>query len=100
MSELEDAMALLAYMGGKRKSKKQEPTIPIEISHLLNPEHRERLAKLLNAAILEAGGLAPSEPKINNLIRLMFWAQSLLDEYGATYPHIDHLLDLTNKEQL
>ncbi|KAM0681974.1 Glucose-induced degradation complex subunit [Mitosporidium daphniae] len=99
MSELEDAMALLAYTGNKRKSKKQEPTIPAEISHLLDQEHREKLVKLLNSKILEAGGLVQPEPKVNNLIRLMFWAQSLLDEYGATYPHIDHLLDVGTKEQ-
>lgn len=90
-------MALLAYTGSKKKVKKSEPSIPKELAYLLEQEHRVKLAKHLNSVLLEETGIVESEPKIVELIKLMYWAQSLLDATGTTYPHIDELLDLNNK---
>jgi len=88
LSELERTMALLAF--------DSVPGAPMGISELLAPAQRMRTAGELNAAILESLSQG-KEAKLNALIRLMAWGESMLSEV-AEFPKVDLRSGLTDRK--
>lgn len=66
------------------------PAMPKQFSALLDPSHRLETAAELNAAILTAQSHG-REPKLPQLMRLLTWAESLLEEKGAEWPKCECL---------
>jgi hypothetical protein len=79
-------MALLAF--------DSLPSAPMGISELLAPAQRMRTAGELNAAILESFSQG-KEAKLNALIRLMAWGESMLANEEVEFPKVDLRSGLT-----
>ena len=79
-------MALLAF--------DSLPGAPVGISELLAPAQRMRTAGELNAAILESFSQG-KEAKLNALIRLMAWGESMLASEDVEFPKVDLRSGLT-----
>ena len=75
LEELEKTMALLAY---------ENPEIS-PFGDLLNFSQRHKVASELNAAILEADH-QQTNSRLENLLKMLLWAQSELDERKIKYP--------------
>lgn len=99
LKELEKTMALLAFelpqMGAlsgtaPTTSTSAAPPMPKQFAALLDPSHRLETAAELNAAILTAQSHG-REPKLPQLMRLLTWAESLLEEKGAEWPKCECL---------
>ena len=82
LDELEKTMALLAY---------QNPGVS-PFAELLNFSQRYKVASELNAAILEADH-QQTNSKLENLLKMLLWVQSELDEKKVKYPK---MVDVAN----
>ncbi|KAJ7487515.1 lish motif-containing protein [Mycena galericulata] len=78
LSELERTMALLAFDAS--------PSAPSGIAELLSPAQRMKTAGEVNAAILESLSQG-KEVKLVQLLKLMSWGESMLEE-RADFPHV------------
>lgn len=92
-------MALLAFPDLAKFSDDQahHPTLPpataelladpafLPISQLMRRSQRVKVAKELNAAILESQGLG-METKLSGLVRLMSWGEDRLEKAGLAIP--------------
>eukprot|EP01137_Pigoraptor_chileana_P005688 Opistho-2@49086 len=76
LEELERTMALLAFENQKA----------CPVGHLLDASQRQKTASELNAAILTSQA-QEREPKLPGLLKMLFWAQSQLDE-KVRYPRM------------
>lgn len=85
-------MALLAFelptLSSPPPSSAQTTDMPKSIASLLDPSHRLDTAQELNAAILTSQSHG-KEPKLPALMRLLAWAEGLLDEKGAEWPRCE-----------
>ena len=82
LDELEKTMALLAY---------ENPEVS-PYSELLNFSQRHKVASELNAAILEADH-QQTNSKLENLLKMLLWVQSELDDKKVKYPK---MVDVAN----
>lgn len=76
LCELERTLALLAF---------DEPN-ESPFSDILDPTHREKIASELNAAILKMEHRESTSPRLNNLLKMILWAQHELDKKKVKYP--------------
>lgn len=81
LCELERTLALLAF---------DEPD-KSPFSDLLHPTHRQKIASELNAAILMMEHREFTSPQLNNLLKMIFWAQDELDKKKVKYPKMTDL---------
>ncbi|XP_046419546.1 glucose-induced degradation protein 8 homolog isoform X1 [Neodiprion virginianus] len=85
LSELERTLALLAF---------DEPH-KSPFSDLLHPTHRQKymlqIASELNAAILKMEHRETTSPRLNNLLKMILWAQDELDTKKVKYPKMTDL---------
>lgn len=79
LDELERTLALLAF---------DEPH-KSPFSDLLHPAHRQKIASELNAAILKMEHRG--RPRLNNLLKMILWAQDELDNKKVKYPKMTDL---------
>lgn len=80
LEELERTLALLVF----------ENPAESPLGDLLEMTQRQKTASELNEAILESQSLA-GKPKLPNLLKVLVWAQQLLEE-KAQFPKIDDVL--------
>ncbi|KAJ8688281.1 hypothetical protein QAD02_024076 [Eretmocerus hayati] len=85
LSELERTLALLAF---------DEPH-KSPFSDLLHPTHRQKIASELNAAILKMEHHESTTPRLNNLLKMILWAQDELDKKKVKYPKMTDLANAT-----
>lgn len=99
LADLEKTMALLAFPDLVKFSddSAHHPTLPpataelladpafAPISQLMRRSQRVKVARELNAAILESQGLG-METKLGGLIRLMSWGEDRLEKAGCSVP--------------
>ncbi|CAG8526808.1 4905_t:CDS:2 [Rhizophagus irregularis] len=78
--ELERTMALLAF----------DDTTVSPVGDLLHPSQRQRTASELNAAILTSQS-QEKDPKLPNMLKMLFWAQDELDE-KVLFPKMKNLV--------
>jgi hypothetical protein len=110
LSELEKTMALLAFpeLAELENSKDAASASGVEtfvpatgevkpntgrpswakLGGLLKKDHRTKVAKELNAAILESQGQG-QETKLSGLVRLMCWGEGKLHSNGIVVPGLD-----------
>ncbi|KAG5307889.1 GID8 protein, partial [Acromyrmex insinuator] len=81
LCELERTLALLAF---------DEPH-KSPFSDLLHPTHRQKIAGELNAAILKMEHRESTSPRLNNLLKMILWAQEELDKKKVKYPKMTDL---------
>ncbi|KZC14584.1 Protein C20orf11 [Dufourea novaeangliae] len=81
LCELERTLALLAF---------DEPH-KSPFSDLLHPTHRQKIASELNAAILKMEHRESTSPRLNNLLKMILWAQDELDKKKVKYPKMTDL---------
>eukprot|EP00004_Rigifila_ramosa_P001855 TRINITY_DN11853_c0_g1_i1.p1 TRINITY_DN11853_c0_g1~~TRINITY_DN11853_c0_g1_i1.p1 ORF type:complete len:222 (-),score=59.51 TRINITY_DN11853_c0_g1_i1:23-616(-) len=84
LSELERTLTLLAF----------ETFENCPVADLIDHAQRQKTATELNAAIL-ASQSQEREPKLPNLLRLLLWAQTQLDEKIKNYPHVSDFATAT-----
>ncbi|XP_065072309.1 glucose-induced degradation protein 8 homolog [Rhopilema esculentum] len=82
LDELEKTMALLAY-----ENPENSP-----FADLLNFSQRHKVASELNAAVLEADH-QQTNSRLENLLKMLLWAQNELDEKKIKYPK---MIDVAN----
>lgn len=89
LAELERTMALLAFDTSFRAGSATESThaVPPHIQELLHPSQRSRTARQLNSAILISQSHG-KDPKLPNLLRMMVWGESLLEQ-RADFPKLE-----------
>jgi len=80
LEELERTMALLAF----------DDTTVSPVGDLLHPSQRQRTASELNAAILTSQS-QEKDPKLPNMLKMLFWAQDELDE-KVLFPKMKNLV--------
>ncbi|XP_014205741.1 glucose-induced degradation protein 8 homolog [Copidosoma floridanum] len=85
LGELERTLALLAF---------DEPQ-KSPFSDLLHPTHRQKIASELNAAILKMEYQESTSPRVNNLLKMILWAQDELDKKKVKYPKMTDLGNAT-----
>ncbi|CAK9826848.1 Glucose-induced degradation protein 8 homolog [Anthophora retusa] len=85
LCELERTLALLAF---------DEPH-KSPYSDLLHPTHRQKIASDLNAAILKMEYKESTSPRLNNLLKMILWAQDELDKKKVKYPKMTDLGNAT-----
>lgn len=76
LCELERILALLVF---------DEPH-KSPFSDLLHPTHRQKIASEINAAILKMEHRESTSPRLNNLLKMILWAQNELDKKNIQYP--------------
>lgn len=81
LCELERTLALLAF---------DEPH-KSPYSDLLHPTHRQKIASELNAAILKMEHKESTSPRLNNLLKMILWAQDELEKKKVKYPKMTDL---------
>lgn len=59
---------------------------------LLDQTYRQKVASELNAAVLKMEHLEQSSPRMVNVLKLILWAQAMLDKKNVKYPE---MIDLT-----
>ncbi|CAB0034312.1 unnamed protein product [Trichogramma brassicae] len=85
LGELERTLALLAFDEPQRSP----------FSDLLQPTHRQKIASELNAAILKMEHQESTTPRLNNLLKMILWAQDELDKKKVKYPKMTDLANAT-----
>lgn len=80
LADLERTMALLAFPDLAVDDKSSDPSFD-PITQLMKRTQRIKVAKELNAAILESQGQG-MEPKAAGLVRLMLWGEERLKKHG------------------
>jgi len=103
LGDLEKTMALLAFpelaaLSSSEAEGAEAPAVDPEatvqqpawasLGSLLKRDHRTKVAKELNAAILESQGQG-QETKLSGMVRLMCWGESRLKSKGVGVPGID-----------
>ncbi|XP_022918775.2 glucose-induced degradation protein 8-B homolog [Onthophagus taurus] len=85
LSELERTIALLAF----------EDPMSSPFGDLLQPQHRQKVASEVNAAILKMEHQESTMPKISTLLKLILWSQDKLDKKSTKYPKMTDLSSAT-----
>nr|XP_022918775.1 glucose-induced degradation protein 8 homolog [Onthophagus taurus] len=85
LSELERTIALLAF----------EDPMSSPFGDLLQPQHRQKVASEVNAAILKTEHQESTMPKISTLLKLILWSQDKLDKKSTKYPKMTDLSSAT-----
>lgn len=80
LADLEKTMALLAFPHLARDDHPADPAFT-SITQLMKRTQRVKVAKELNAAILESQGQG-METKLGGLVRLMLWGEERLNKAG------------------
>lgn len=80
LADLEKTMALLAFPHLARDDQPVDPAF-LAITQLMKRTQRVKVAKELNAAILESQGQG-METKLGGLVRLMMWGEERLNKAG------------------
>eukprot|EP01121_Diplochlamys_sp_Union-15-3_P015363 TRINITY_DN5063_c0_g1_i1.p1 TRINITY_DN5063_c0_g1~~TRINITY_DN5063_c0_g1_i1.p1 ORF type:complete len:108 (+),score=24.95 TRINITY_DN5063_c0_g1_i1:200-523(+) len=57
---------------------------------LLTNKQRQKIAGELNAAILDSQCL-DKDPKVNTVLKMIFWAQKQLEKKGVSFPLLKNL---------
>ena len=78
MADLEEVMCLFAF-GDSAAS---------PVSHLLEAAQRQKTASQLNRTIL-AGQSQDTAPRLHLLLKLLMWAQGVLNSDGKVFPRLD-----------
>lgn len=81
LNELERTLALLAF-----EKPQNSP-----FADLLEQTHRQKIASELNAAILRIEHKQNQNPRIQNVLRLILWAQQELDKRNINYTKMTDL---------
>lgn len=81
LNELERTLALLAF-----EKPQQSP-----FADLLEQTHRQKIASELNAAILRLEHKQNQNPRIQNVLKLILWAQAELDKRNISYTKMTEL---------
>lgn len=81
LADLERTMALLAFPNLAREENTDDPAYA-PITQLMRRTQRIKVAKELNAAILESQGQG-METKVGGLVRLMTWGEDRLNKAGV-----------------
>lgn len=81
LADLEKTMALLAFPNLAKDDVSSDPAFS-SITQLMKRDQRSKVAKELNAAILESQGQG-METKLAGLVRLMRWGEERLSKAGV-----------------
>lgn len=81
LNELERTLALLAF-----EKPQNSP-----FADLLEQTHRQKIASELNAAILRLEHKQNQNPRIQNVLKLILWAQAELDKRNLSYTKMTDL---------
>lgn len=81
LADLERTMALLAFPNLAKDDSTSDPSFA-PITGLMKRDQRSKVAKELNAAILESQGQG-METKLAVLVRLMNWGEERLNKHGV-----------------
>ncbi|KAL1405207.1 hypothetical protein Q8F55_008832 [Vanrija albida] len=82
LADLERTMALLAFPNIAKDDLSSDPAYA-PITKLMSRDQRVKVARELNAAILESQGQG-METKLSGLVRLMTWGEDRLSKAGVT----------------